>query len=90
MREPLLAAERWIEPHFDGVPHTPLHAVRMARGRWPNEQDYRELKEELGLDHFEDRGWPGGIITSPTSRWPLRSFAPNSCALKKLHLRACR
>ena len=36
-----------------------LRAVRTARGRWPIEQDYRELKEELGLDHFEGRGWPG-------------------------------
>ncbi len=36
-----------------------LRAVRAARGRWPIEQDYRELKEELGLDHFEGRGWPG-------------------------------
>lgn len=33
--------------------------MRAARGRWPIEQDYRELKEELGLDHFEGRGWPG-------------------------------
>jgi SRSO17 transposase len=37
---------------------SPLRAVRTARGRWPIEQDYRELKEELGLDHFEGRGWP--------------------------------
>jgi len=36
-----------------------LRAVRTARGRWPIEQDYRELKEELGLDHFEGRGWLG-------------------------------
>jgi SRSO17 transposase len=33
--------------------------VRMARGRWRIEQDYRELKEELGLDHFEGRHWLG-------------------------------
>jgi SRSO17 transposase len=33
--------------------------VRMARGRWRIEQDYRELKEELGLDHFEGRQWLG-------------------------------
>jgi SRSO17 transposase len=36
-----------------------LTAVRWAKGRWPIEQDYRELKEELGLDHFEGRGWLG-------------------------------
>jgi SRSO17 transposase len=34
-------------------------AVRAARGRWKIEQDYRELKDELGLDHFEGRGWLG-------------------------------
>ena len=28
-------------------------AVHAARGRWKIEQDYRELKDELGLDHFE-------------------------------------
>jgi SRSO17 transposase len=34
-------------------------AVHAARGRWKVEQDYRELKDELGLDHFEGRGWQG-------------------------------
>lgn len=34
-------------------------AVHAARGRWRIEQDYRELKDELGLDHFEGRGWLG-------------------------------
>jgi SRSO17 transposase len=33
--------------------------VRLAKGRWRIEQDYRELKDELGLDHFEGRSWPG-------------------------------
>ncbi len=33
--------------------------VAAARARWRIEQDYRELKEELGLDHFEGRGWMG-------------------------------
>jgi SRSO17 transposase len=33
--------------------------VGMAKGRWRIEQDYRELKEELGLDHFEGRHWLG-------------------------------
>jgi hypothetical protein len=32
---------------------------RLAKGRWRIEQDYRELKDELGLDHFEGRSWPG-------------------------------
>jgi len=33
--------------------------VRIAKARWRVEQDYRELKEELGLDHFEGRHWLG-------------------------------
>jgi SRSO17 transposase len=39
---------------------TPLvELVRLARLRWRVEQDYRELKGALGLDHFEGRSWPG-------------------------------
>jgi SRSO17 transposase len=34
-------------------------AVRVAKARWRVEQDYRELKEELGLDHYEGRQWLG-------------------------------
>jgi len=33
--------------------------VALARGRWPIEQQYRELKDDLGLDHFEGRSYPG-------------------------------
>jgi len=33
--------------------------VRLAHARWRIEQDYRELKEELGLDHYEGRQWLG-------------------------------
>ena len=33
--------------------------VRIAKARWRVEQDYRELKEELGLDHYEGRQWLG-------------------------------
>jgi SRSO17 transposase len=39
---------------------TPLvDLVRLARLRWRVEQDYRELKGALGLDHFEGRSFPG-------------------------------
>jgi hypothetical protein len=31
--------------------------LRVAFGRWPVEDCFREAKEELGLDHFECRGW---------------------------------
>jgi SRSO17 transposase len=33
--------------------------VRVAKARWRVEQDYRELKEEVGLDHYEGRQWRG-------------------------------
>lgn len=36
-----------------------LELAQNAKARWKIEQDYRELKEELGLDHFEGRGWLG-------------------------------
>jgi SRSO17 transposase len=39
---------------------TPIvELVRLARSRWRVEQDYRELKGALGLDHFEGRSWAG-------------------------------
>jgi SRSO17 transposase len=33
--------------------------VRIAKARWRVELDYRQLKEELGLDHYEGRQWLG-------------------------------
>jgi SRSO17 transposase len=33
--------------------------VRYAKLRWRIERDYQELKQELGLDHFEGRTWRG-------------------------------
>jgi SRSO17 transposase len=33
--------------------------ARIIRTRWPIEQGYQQMKEELGLDHFEGRTWPG-------------------------------
>ena len=33
--------------------------VETAKLRWRIERDYQELKQELGLDHFEGRGWRG-------------------------------
>lgn len=33
--------------------------VRTAKSRWWVEHSYKELKDELGLDHFEGRSWRG-------------------------------
>lgn len=44
-----------LPPHrtsFRGV-------VRKAKGRFRVEQDYEEMKGEVGLDHFEGRSWQG-------------------------------
>jgi SRSO17 transposase len=63
--------ERWLlcERSADDVrkyyllnlaPTTSLKTlVALARARWPIEQQYRELKDDLGLDHFEGRSYRG-------------------------------
>ena len=38
---------------------TRLRAVRVWKQRWRVEQGHQQMKEELGLDHFEGRGWRG-------------------------------
>ncbi len=39
---------------------TPIdRLVWLAKLRWLIEPDYLELKQELGLGHYEGRGWPG-------------------------------
>jgi SRSO17 transposase len=46
---------------LSNLPETTSHRklVGLAKLRWRIEQDYRELKNELGLDHFEGRTWQG-------------------------------
>jgi SRSO17 transposase len=63
--------ERWllIERHGDGrykyylsnASHrTSVRTLfNWAHQRWKIEQSYQQLKEELGLDHFEGRSWRG-------------------------------
>jgi len=41
-------------------PQTSLKAlVKIAKHRWIIERDYEELKQELGLGHYEGRSWRG-------------------------------
>jgi SRSO17 transposase len=72
-RHPFLAPELWLLAERDigsrsktrffyiNLPSTtPLHQlVRFAHQRWAIEQQYQQLKTELGLDHFEGRTFPG-------------------------------
>jgi len=47
----------WLSTLAETTPIADL--VRLAKLRWRIERDYQELKDELGLDHFEGRGWRG-------------------------------
>ncbi len=48
----------WLAQGGSGLPGL-RRLVKMAHARWRIEMDYRELKDELGLDHFEGRHWLG-------------------------------
>jgi SRSO17 transposase len=50
-------AKYWISNMGEETPLTEL--VYWAKIRWWIEQNYQQLKDELGLDHFEGRSWSG-------------------------------
>jgi SRSO17 transposase len=54
-------ADGTIKYAFSNLPEgTPKErGVLPWRSRWPVEQGYQQMKEELGLDHFEGRSWRG-------------------------------
>jgi len=64
-----------IKAYFVALPPTAsLRAlVHLAHQRWAIEQQYQELKDELGLDHFEGRSFPGGhrhvVLTALAYAW---------------------
>jgi len=47
----------WLSTLPEDTPLATL--VDYAKLRWPIERDYEELKGELGLSHYEGRGWRG-------------------------------
>ncbi|MGW0498891.1 IS701 family transposase [Streptomyces sp. NPDC003007] len=47
----------WLSDLPEDTPLTTL--VRLAKLRWRIEHDYREMKQALGLAHFEGRTWGG-------------------------------
>lgn len=75
----------WLSSLPDDTPIERL--VELAKLRWRVEQDYRELKDGLGLDHFEGRSWRGwhhhvtlvsvahGFLTTERLRRPQRRAA---------------
>ena len=78
-------------------PQTRLTAlVRLAKHRWIIERDYEELKQELGLGHYEGRSWRGfhhhatlciaayGFLVIERTR-----FSPSACA-GQVELRAAK
>jgi len=62
-----LLAERAVDGRrptkffLSNLPHTATlrQLVRLAHQRWAIEQQYQNLKTELGMDHFEGRTYPG-------------------------------
>ena len=54
-------ADGTIKYAFSNLPTgtSRLRAVRLWHERWKIEQGYQQMKEELGLDHFEGRSWRG-------------------------------
>jgi SRSO17 transposase len=47
----------WLSNLADDIPFERL--VDLAKLRWRIERDYQELKQEIGLGHYEGRGWRG-------------------------------
>jgi SRSO17 transposase len=47
----------WLSTLDPKVPFRRL--VDLAKMRWRVERDYQELKQEIGLGHYEGRGWRG-------------------------------
>jgi Transposase DDE domain len=68
--------------------------VDTAKLRWRIERDYHELKQEVGLGHFEGRGWRGfhhhatlciaayGFLISERETIPPQELVPPGCSKK--------
>jgi SRSO17 transposase len=86
-RQRRLAPEVWLlfERDLGATPRTKAYLValpataslralvRLAHHRWAIEQQYEELKDELGLDHFEGRSFVGWhrhvVLTALAYTW---------------------
>ena len=50
-------SQYWLSTLPEGISLRRL--VDIAKMRWRIERDYQELKQEIGLGHYEGRGWTG-------------------------------
>ena len=89
-REEWLIAE-WPEGHDKPLDYwlsnlpadtAPEQLARLARLRWKIELDYKQLKGELGLDHYEGRSWLGwyhhtALVTAEHGFMTLERRHPN-------------
>ena len=62
---------------------TPERLARLARLRWKIELDYKQLKGELGLDHYEGRSWVGwyhhtALVTAAHGFLTLERLCPRA------------
>ena len=50
-----------IKYHLSNLPATAKlsHLASVIKARWVCEQPHQQMKQELGLDHFEGRSWQG-------------------------------
>jgi SRSO17 transposase len=96
------AAEVWVlfERDFGATPRVKTYVVslpataslralvRLAHHRWAIEQQYQELKDELGLDHFEGRSYPGWnrhvLLTALAYTWLQHERRRRSARLPSL------
>jgi Transposase DDE domain len=80
----------WLSNLPKGIAFRQL--VDLAKLRWRVERDYQELKQEVGLGHFEGRGWRGfhhhatlciaayGFLVSERETIPPRDLVAPRCS----------
>jgi SRSO17 transposase len=84
----------WLSTFPESMPFDQM--VQLTKMRWRIERDYLELKQELGLGHYEGRGWRGfhhhatlciasyGFLIAERARIPPSGPTPTECATPDL------